>query len=177
MGAGVVISVSFGALLLVSLTEMGKFKSIILLAPLYSKTKKKALLDNFMRGQIFRFIVEHPGVHFNRIKQELGLNNGALTFHLKKLEEEVFIVSRNDGFRKRFFPSEGSVPSLPTKYEQILSAIRLNPGITQKEIAKELDTPPSTVNVNIRKMREAQIIKNVKKGKALKCYLVEDEKD
>jgi predicted transcriptional regulator len=138
---------------------------------MYSKIRREALLDNFKRGQIYRLIVEHPGVHYNRILDELEMNNGTAAFHLKKLEMDDLIISRNDGFRKRFYPSNQSVPNTPTNYEQIVAAIRLHPGITQKEIVKELGIPPSTVNMYIQKMETAGMLETRAAGKTVLCYI------
>ncbi len=168
------LPILLGIVALTITTEVGKYGSVIALSPLYSKTRTDALLDNFKRGQIYRLIVEHPGVHYSRILSELEINNGTAAFHLKKLEKDQFIISRTDGFRKRFYPSNKSVPSLPSKFERIAVEIRLHPGITQKELSKELDIPPSTVNMYIKKMEAVGLVSTIKEGKTVQCYLNED---
>jgi predicted transcriptional regulator len=169
-----ILPIILSVIVLIATTEVGKYGSILALAPLYSKIRKDALLDNFKRGQIYRLIVEHPGVHFSRILSELDINNGAATFHLKKLEDDQYIISKTDGFKKRFYPGDKAVPSLPSKFEQIAAEVRLHAGITQKELSKEFDIPTSTINVYIKKMEASGVITTVRKGKKVLCYLNED---
>ncbi|MCK4971335.1 MAG: hypothetical protein KAS77_12425, partial [Thermoplasmata archaeon] len=53
-----------------------------LLMPLFTRLKKKEVLNQFTRGEIYGFIKANPGVHLTAIKENLGLANGVLAYHL-----------------------------------------------------------------------------------------------
>jgi DNA-binding transcriptional ArsR family regulator len=105
--------VSGGILLLAALaiaTEHGKYALFqFLFVPLYSRIKKDRVLDNFTRGMIYGFIMSNPGVHYNFIKQKLGLNNGSIVYHLTVLERQELIKSERVGLYKRFYPVNGTL--------------------------------------------------------------------
>jgi len=57
--------------------------------------------------------------------------------------------------------------------ERIVDFIKSKPGITQKEVAKELALSTSTVNDNIQVLKQANILDLRRDGKRTRCYLVE----
>jgi outer membrane protein assembly factor BamB/DNA-binding MarR family transcriptional regulator len=152
-------------------SEAGKYGLVLSLAPLYSKTRKEAILDNFTRGMIYQYVWSNPGTYFNAIKKTLNLNNGTVIFHLDKLESECFIRSQRDGLKRRFYPMDTKAPAIPSIYEQILSTVRLNPGLSQRALSKALNLSPSTVNDYVHKMEAVGQLKLVKMGNVTKCYL------
>jgi len=172
-------SLSLILLLAVALTENGKyFLFKLVLVPMYSKLKKEDVLDHFVRGQIYGLIRVTPGAHYNMIKQRLDLSNGVLSYHLSTLEREGYILSEMDGIYKRFYPNhvkfEVDYPIFLSKLqERIVDFIKSKPGITQKEVAKELGLSTSTVNDNILVLKQANILDLRRDGKRTRCYLVE----
>ena len=172
-GSGIIVAVvALGAFLI---SDIGQFSTVMFLSPLYSKTRKEAILDNFTRGKIFQFIVDHPGTHFRRIRNELSLNVGVTTFHLKKLETEGLVKSQRIGLKKCFYQGDKNIPSVPSIEKQVLAMIRKNPGITQKELAKKLDISTSTIHDYIKRMRLINRIRTERNGRETRCYLVELE--
>jgi len=160
-------------------TESGKyFLFKLLLVPMYTKLKKTDVLDHFVRGQIYGLIRMHPGAHYNQIKKKLDLKNGVLSYHLKTLEREGYVLSEIDGIYKRFFPNhvkfEVDFPIFLSKIqERILDFIKAKPGSTQKEMAKDLGVSTSTVNDNIRVLCQVKLIEMKRDGKRTKCYAAE----
>ena len=161
------------------LTESGKyflFKWI--LVPMYSKLKKEDVLDHFVRGQIYGLIRLQPGAHYNFIKKKLDLKNGVLSYHLSTLEREGYVLSEMDGIYRRFYPNsvkfEVDYPIFLSKLqERIVDFIKSRPGLTQKEVAKELGISTSTANDNIQVLSQALILALKRDGKRTRCYLVD----
>jgi len=168
IGISVVTVVILG---LVVGTEAGKYGSMLGLAPLYSKTRKDAILDNFTRGKIYQYVWSNPGAYFNLIKKTLDLNTGTVIFHLDKLETEGFIRGHRDGLKKRFYPTDLKSPAMPSVFERILAMVRLNPGLSQRALCKALDLSPSTVHDYVHKMEAVGQLTVVKDGKLTKIYL------
>jgi len=172
--ASVILVVCVIAIIVLVTTEVGKYSSILFLAPLYSRIQKEAILDNFTRGKIYQYLIEHPGSYLSLIIRELELNTSVAAFHLNKLEEKGYIRSSRDGLRRQFYPDGKNIPMRPSKLERITRAIRLNPGITQKELAADLGLKSSTVNEYVIKMKDTGLLTVIQKGKKKHLYLFDE---
>jgi predicted transcriptional regulator len=157
---------------------------LLFIVPLYVKRDRDKTLDNFIRGQIFGFIQANPGTHYNFIKRALNLNNGALAYHLNVLENEKHIFSQNDGVYRRFYPREARIPiingndgitythvQLNKTQDKIIKLIQKKPGLTQKEIAKQLSKSNQMINYNINSMTQLGLIELRREGNKTKCYV------
>lgn len=144
--------------------------------PLYMKINRKDLLKNRKRKLIYKYISTNPGDNFNGIKQALSLPNGVLTYHLKILEREDFVVSKRDGGFKRFYISGKSkmnnIKKLNGVQKDIFNTIRNFPGISQTEIAKKTGTTVQVVNYHIKRLQEDDLITlHMTNGHRSQCYL------
>jgi DNA-binding MarR family transcriptional regulator len=156
-------------------TEVGKYRLIPFISPLYSRLKKEEVLDHLMRSRIFEHIIKNPGDHYNSIKQELGLNNGSLAYHLRTLEKEEFIKSRRDGIYKRFYPTGMAIPEKPKMQpspmeEEIIEMVEKNPGIIQKEIAKALKLSQQLVSYHVNLMIDSGLLSAERHGKTFRYF-------
>jgi len=158
------------------LSENWKYVLVNVLAPLYTKIKREQVLDHFVRGQIYGYVLANPGEHYNAIKQALSLTNGSLAHHLKTLEREQFIKSRRFGLYRRFYPIQMRIPeegylTLNTIQRTIAELIQTNPGITQKNIAMRLNLTPPTINYHIAILQDNHVIQVVREGRATHCFV------
>lgn len=158
------------------ISENVKFALFLLFAPLYSKIRRERVLDHFIRGQIYGYILANPGEHYNAIKHALNLTNGSLAHHLKTLEREEFIKSRKFGLYRRFYPKHMRIPDdgdfrMNTMQKHIVDVINENPGISQKEIAKAMNVTPPTVNYHIGILASAKMIRVVRQGRKTQCFV------
>ena len=158
--------------------EFGRYTFLkFLVVPLYTRIKRAHVLDHFMRGQVYGFIKANPGAHYNLIRRNLEINNGALAYHISVLEREKFIRSRMDGTMKRFYPSDMNIPhghELTEMEKRILGVIRKSPGSSQKEIASALGLSPQVVNYHIKSLARTGVLRLARVGKRTLCYYVED---
>ncbi|MBN1539294.1 MAG: PKD domain-containing protein [Candidatus Thermoplasmatota archaeon] len=143
-------------------TDIGRWRFFLLFIPLFSRIKRDEVLDNFERGRIYQYIIMNPGDYFSHIKGMLGLNNGTLTYHLKVLEQREFIRSVTEGSLKRFYPFGMRVDAGGHRDIQsmILEFLALNPGMSQKEIARSLGVHVSTINYHINMMVGAGLLRS-----------------
>src|SRR5437867_3506095 len=171
-------TVGLGALLTAALlsTEFGRYGAFkALIFPLYSRLKKEEVLDHFVRGQIYGYIVSHPGQHYNLMRQDLKVTNGTLSHHLRTLEMMGFVKSVRDGVFKRFYPIEMSVPQdrgvkLSDLQASILEMIRPGSGPTQADIAGRLAVTQQTVSYNLRTLSREGAIRMEKDGRNTRYY-------
>ena len=160
-------------------TEHGKYALFqFLYVPLYSRIKKDRVLDNFTRGIIYGFIMSNPGVHYNFIKQKLGLNNGSIVYHLTVLERQELIKSERVGLYKRFYPvgrsmSESGLMELNETQEMLLELLKDSPGLTQRELADRTGISARVINYHIGLLQRARLIRLERIGKITKCFATE----
>jgi WD40 repeat protein len=163
-------------------TEVGKLALLTLILPLYTRLKKEEILDNEIRGMIRGYIIANPGDNYNSIKRALGLNNGALAYHLQVLEKARIIKSRQNGMYKRFYPASMNVPKENgTQISEIQRLVLIksmeSPGISQKEIAKLLGLSKGVINYHVRILNGKKMLRVEKRGKRTQCYVNSDMKD
>jgi WD40 repeat protein/predicted transcriptional regulator len=164
---------------LIGSTEIGKLALLTLILPLYTRIKKEEVLNNEIRGMIRGYIIANPGDNYNSIKRALGLNNGALAYHLKVLEKARIIKSRQNGMYKRFYPASMNVPKENgTQISEIQRLVLIktleSPGISQKEIARLLGLSKGVINYHIKVLFNKQMLKIEKRGRKTHCYINSD---
>jgi len=144
--------------------------SSIIAAPLYSSFSREAVLHNINRKRIMKVIEANEGITFSAIKTKLGLQNGVLAYHLAMLEKNHYIKSFADGKFKRFYSRKAQISGLTSAEEQIMAVIRSNPYITKRRLAKLSEYSQGTININIKKLMQKQLIDLIKDGKRYKYY-------
>jgi predicted transcriptional regulator/uncharacterized membrane protein len=162
--ASIVAVVSLSILGLLGGTEGGKYALFgLIIIPLYTKIKRDRVLDHYLRGKIHGYIIANPGEHYNAIKEQLEITNGALSYHLRVLEREGYVRSRMDGIYKRFYPSDMKLPTtqrnISSFQEVILTIVKNNQGLSQKDIAKRIGVSSQVINYHIKILEDGNLIK------------------
>ncbi len=159
-------------------TEAGKFWFLkFLILPLYSKLSKKDVLDHFIRGQIYGYLVVHPGDNYTTIKNNLDLTNGTLTYHLDVLEREGFIKSQLRGTRRFYYPKGTKMPDngtgFPAIKDDIIARVEETPGITIRDLAALIGVSRQLTNYHLRALILEGYVQVERKGMKTRCYPVE----
>jgi len=170
---------AIGAIIVLSLlgtfiagTEVGKYKFLnMFFLPLYTRIARENVLDNKNRFMVYGYISANPGTHYNAIKKVLDLNTGTLLYHLKVLERERFIKSKNDRTKKRFHP----IGRKNTTAQRLLDIITVRPGITQKELKVLTKLKQQTISYNLKFMVEDELLRAEKIQGKKHYYFVEPE--
>ena len=162
-----------------AVNENIRWSLLLSFLPLYSKIRREQVLDHFVRGQIYGYILSSPGEHYNGIKQALNLTNGSLAHHLKTLEREEFIRSRRFGLYRRFYPRNYHIPESDTFFlnpiqRRLLGLVQATPGISQKELSVLLGLTPPTVNYHVGLLAEHGHVRVVRNGRRTGIYAVTD---
>ena len=182
----IVLIAILGAILLISsilaVNENAKYGFLLMLLPLYSKIKREKVLDHFIRGQIFGYVMANPGEHYNAIKQALDITNGSLAHHLRTLEREHFVQSKRFGLYRRFYPWAMRVPEdgyfrMNEIQKSILALCRNQPGVSQKELAASLNLTPPTINYHIAILAEHGHVSVIRRGRKTQIYVLKGAED
>ncbi|UCH88316.1 MAG: winged helix-turn-helix transcriptional regulator [Thermoplasmata archaeon] len=113
----------------VAATEAGRYSLLKFIAsPKYSRLKKDDVMNSDIRQRIMFQINTNPGIHFKSIQKNVSLGSGALVYHLGVLEREDYIISRREGFYKRFFSRTEPAGRISTEqYMASAAAPAVNP--------------------------------------------------
>jgi predicted transcriptional regulator len=160
----------------VASTESAGFSLFNIFAfPLYTRIKKDEVLDHFVRGQIYGYIVSNPGKHYNSIREKLQVTNGTLSYHLRTLEVQGFIKSRKESIYRRFYPIEMKFPrdkgvKLSDMQMTILAALNRRPAPTQKDIAEDLGISQQVASYNLKALARKGFVMVRKEGRKRMYY-------
>lgn len=156
-------------------TEVGRTSMLGLLVPLYTRLRKKDVLDHFTRGKVYGYVIANPGDHISSIRSSLNIPNGTLVYHLQVLERECFVKSRRDGMYKRFYPYDMRIPDdrtgLKESQRMILRTIKDAPGISQRGIASCLGISASSVCYHMVDLVEEGMVIKERRGIKMRCFL------
>ena len=129
---------------------------------LYSRRKR---LENpkSRTMQILSYLKEHPGVSETDIINATGFSRGSVSYNLRKLLED----GRVSKISSRYYPYDASPSETEAKAEKILGnkkrqrifkIILENPGISQKQLADDMQMPLSTLRWHLGKLEDANLI-------------------
>jgi predicted transcriptional regulator len=173
------VAVSIWVLIFVLATEPSRYTLLkFLWVPLYTKIRKDEVLDQFVRGRIFGFIEHNPGVTYSQIKRKVGVGNGTLTHHLSMLEKQNYVKAQRDGLYKRFYPRDYHIDEdaveLNNMQKDIYFLAKTRPGISQKDLADELEVSERVVSYHIHLMQEARLLRVERTGRKHALFVEEN---
>ncbi len=152
----------------------GALIAIVLLGAFsYSRLKRRSVLDNLNRKNIFEHVKANPGVHFNKLLRDLEMQPGALSYHLNVLEKKEYVKSIQDGNYRRFFLYGASTDfkiALTSIQLRILSIVNERPGISQSKISESIGKNRMLINYHVKILRDADIISVEKSGRESLCF-------
>jgi predicted transcriptional regulator len=139
----------------------------------YTRIKRRNILDNINRKNIFEYIKSNQGVHFKALLRKLNFQPGAMSYHLNVLEKGEFIKSIQDGNLRRFYlygtKSDFKI-ALTSIQLRILSIVDERPGISQSKISELLGKNRMLVNYHIKILDDADLISMEKEGRVSKVF-------
>ena len=145
--------------------------SLSLIVPLFTKINQTDILTNSTRVMILSFIDENPGTYFSTMRNELGLGNGSAMYHLSVLEKNGYIRSKKVGKYRRYYTPDQELSDLTEKEERVLEIVSNEEGLSQSDIAQQLNLSRQTVHYSIKSLVSKNRIVEVDSGNKVKCYL------
>ena len=140
---------------------------------------------NSNKERILRFIKDNPGCYLRQIRNELDLSMGSVQYHSYQLQKVGKITSTRQGLYKLHFQSGTfqdhektllQVLNQETPREIILLIIEQgNP--TQTDIVKRLGISAPSINWQVRRLIDLNLIEEVREGKYKRYKLRDDSID
>lgn len=114
--------------------------------------------------QVKSFVEENPGITFSELRDELGMENGQLQYHLKKcrvFRKDRGLITRkaceNCGLKGEC--GDRCIVGLLRDIKKKRICRMISEG-EKKDIAEELSLHPSTVSYHVSELKDAGIIDN-----------------
>ncbi|MGA1792836.1 MAG: winged helix-turn-helix transcriptional regulator [Thermoplasmatota archaeon] len=144
---------------------------------LYLRSKRG---ENLVRADLLDLITINPGINLSSIRRELQLSQGAVSYHIMKLEKSGKIYSDKGSKERRYYPSSmGYMAAMRQSHmdeiesilandtsRSIVGMLREGPR-SQNEIVTELNVSPSTVHWHMERMKKAGLISKEQKGRSV----------
>lgn len=141
-------------------------------------------VENSNTTRVLQFIKQNPGSHLRQIKKELKISMGTVQYHLHLLEKEGKIMSEKQTLFRHYFPvglfqhNEKTILKIlkqETAREIIMLIIeKSNP--TQTDLVNRLEISAASVSLNLGKLIELGLVKELRDGKYKRYVLLEDPK-
>jgi predicted transcriptional regulator len=130
--------------------------------------------------EIINIVEKNPGIKFREIMREVGLKNGVLSYHARKLEENGSVkIDRKSG-ETRFYPlcvtevESHIIASLRRDTQRyILLSLLEGTSLTFNELVKKVGKSPSTVSTFLGKLVDDDIVK-IKSIELKKAYYLKN---
>lgn len=137
-------------------------------AVLYTRISRAAALDNPRRRAVYEAIRAEPGATAAVAARATGLHRVLVQYHLRMLESSGFLVTRQDGRMRRYFPVEAARSYADLALERALredsrrrlaEAVRAAPqGLTQRELAAMAGLSLRLVSYHMAHLVEAGLV-------------------
>jgi parallel beta-helix repeat protein len=133
------------------------------LLPLYYRLRRRTALEHFVRGQVYGYIMAHPGASYSEVRDAFDLNNGTASYHLTVLESLGFIRSVKDGRYRRYSPVGAAerrrLLRLSDMQLRLLQALRGGEAMTPSEVAAVVGISRQRASYNLRRLSSMRLIR------------------
>lgn len=152
-GAGNAMEMSSSVLFFAALLLVIVF--VVLL--LFFRISGRKAIEHQRRSTLLEHIKQNPGTHFREMSRTFCMKEGALTHHLSVLEREGFVRSKKFAGKKIYYLT-GSAPMPKDVKEMIAELVVATPGITQSDIARELEISRMLVHYHVDRLLKEEVI-------------------
>jgi predicted transcriptional regulator len=145
------------------------------------------VLSHEKRKAIYEYIMQNPGCTIAEISASLSINVGTVYHHVWVLELKRKVFFESHGKFARIF--EGRLASSEKKMsrmiyshirndmsKKLLSAILVNPGINNVNLANTVGLDKSTIYWYLRRFRQDGLVVMIQEGRHKKCFVNDEVK-
>ncbi len=144
-----------------------------------SKLISSDILINSKRKHIYDYILENPGIYFNRLLTELHISNHVVVWHLNVLLKFNFIKKEKFDNHDVYFDSNFEVKNSKFAYitskdksKKIINYLKNNDfGITKTQLSKSLKMHPNTISKYLKLFEQFNIVVKKKVSKRVIYFL------
>jgi predicted transcriptional regulator len=132
------------------------------------------ILDNPNRSKVYAYIKTRPGAYISEIVEKIGLDRGAVKYHIQTLKSRHKIEAYKDGGKTRFFENNSTYNDEEVKVisalqnvtnKRIVTEILNGKCDTNIALAREFGISRATVSWYMKNLKEIGLILETKKGR------------
>jgi len=136
--------------------------------------------ENLVRNDLVDLISINPGINLTSIRNELQLSQGAVSYHLRRLEKGGVIYSQKGLKERRYYSATMGYRNVEDRSAQDeLRNILSNPttqsivetlkkgDMTQNQIVNEVGITPSTVHWHMERLGKAGVVEKRREGRTV----------
>ncbi len=159
-----------------------QFNALRLLLPLYTRLSEeqieKDIKQQNVRGRIYQYVKDNPGVNFSAVRSEVNIGTGTTVYHLSVLQREGYLRSTTSGNHKLFwmkadFPGL-SEAALTDIQRTILDTLEAGGAMFRSELQEKTAIPMTTLHSNLNVLEKAGLLRQEKRDGKNFCSLVEE---
>jgi len=144
-----------------------------------SKLINSDILKNPKRKQIYEYILENPGIYFNRFLKELHFSNHVVVWHLNVLLKFNFIKKEKFDNHDVYFDLKFDIKNSKFTYitskaksKKIINYLKNNDfGLTKTQLSKNLKMHPNTISKYLKLFEQFNIVVKRKSSKRIIYFL------
>ena len=132
------------------------------------------VLDNPNRSKVYTYIKTRPGAYISEIVEKIGLDRGAVKYHIQTLKSRHKIEAYKDGGKTRFFENNSTYNDEEVKVisalqnvtnKRIVTEILNGKCDTNIALAREFGISRATVSWYMKNLKEIGLILETKEGR------------
>ncbi|MGA1821433.1 MAG: winged helix-turn-helix transcriptional regulator [Thermoplasmatota archaeon] len=140
--------------------------------------------SNMVRSDLLDLITVNPGINLTSIRRELQLSQGAVSYHLRRLEKTGHILSDKGAKERRYYPSsmgyrnamdksqiDEAAAILSNESARLIVKLITDGPKTQTQIVRATGLSPSTVHWHMERLEKVNIIKKEPAGRSVIYHL------
>lgn len=157
--------------------------ALLALWPLYHRLRGAETLESATRKRIYDVVCARAGAGVAEVALKGGVSYSTATYHLDRLVEAGMVVASNEGAKLRYYKNGGFneadrklVPLLENaEVMRLLTLIRENPGTYRAALADALNVTTTTINWHLKRLTQAGLVREERKGRSAHLYAVEEK--
>lgn len=118
------------------------------------------------RRKIFEYVSKNPGTYLREMERELAMQPGLLSYHLDYLEKRELLRTEDDGYRRRYFPSDRFrlrdrkvVPLLRVESpRRIVIHLLINGSTSFGNLVEAMGVSKSTMSHHLKRLTKAGVV-------------------
>ncbi len=145
---------------------------------------KKDGLDQEVRRVIYKFILQHPGLHLNELSRKLCIPVSTINYHLNCLKKIEALITKSEGRYVRYYVTK-KIGSRDTTIINLLRKdvplrivvfLLLYPDSSQIKISRYLGRHSTTIAFHLEKLIGKDIVEHSPNGTEIN-YRVKSQED
>ncbi|MGA1822363.1 MAG: helix-turn-helix domain-containing protein [Thermoplasmatota archaeon] len=128
------------------------------------------VLSHRTRKMLYEYILGHPGISYQMIRDAFRLNDGTLRYHLDRLVRADLVLLRKKKNNRCYIPLDGVKASGMTVFDRkcnrVLDIIKSEPGIGRVDLMRRSDLSRKELTSVLSRLKSNRMIWKVGSGRS-----------